>query len=162
MSGRRVRAVGAVAAAVAVFVAGGVGAGPVARAAVGCAVTYSVPSQWQGGFGATVTVTNLGDPISGWTLEWSFAAGQLVGQHWNAVITQNGDQVAARNVSWNAALGTDGRAEFGFNASSTTSNPAPSGFRLNGTTCTGGVDPGPDPNPHRDCRRASGGPPAAF
>jgi Cellulose binding domain len=103
------------------------------------------------------------DPISGWTLEWAFGAGQQVRDHWNAVITQNTSQVTARNVSWNGALPTGGRAEFGFNGSWTGSNPAPTVFRLNGTTCTGGVDPDPIPvrDPRRVCRRASSGRPAA-
>ncbi|WP_203791707.1 cellulose binding domain-containing protein, partial [Paractinoplanes rishiriensis] len=39
-----------------------------AAAAAGCSVNYTVASQWQGGFGANVTITNLGDPLSGWTL----------------------------------------------------------------------------------------------
>ncbi|MET7836961.1 cellulose binding domain-containing protein, partial [Micromonospora sediminicola] len=37
---------------------------PAGAAAAGCSVTYAVSSQWQGGFGANVTVTNLGDPVS--------------------------------------------------------------------------------------------------
>src|SRR3954467_11365351 len=44
----------------------------------GCRVTYAISSQWQGGFGANVSVTDLGDPLAGWTLTWSFAAGQQV------------------------------------------------------------------------------------
>ena len=81
MPGRRSRAMGramgsvAAAMAVLVLVGGGVVAGaPPARAAAGCAVTYSVSSQWQTGFGSSVAVTNLGDPVSQWTLEWSYAA----------------------------------------------------------------------------------------
>jgi hypothetical protein len=137
-----------VAAAVAVFVGSGVVAGaPPARAAAGCAVTYSVSSQWQTGFGASVAVTNLGDAISQWTLEWSFTAGQRVTEHWNTVITQSAAAVTARNVSYNGSLATGGRTEFGFNGSWSGSNPSPTVFRLNGTTCTGGVDPGPDPGP---------------
>src|SRR5262245_11892222 len=42
-----------------------------ARAATGCRVAYTVTNQWQGGFGASVTITNLGDPLNGWTLTWS-------------------------------------------------------------------------------------------
>ena len=34
-------------------------------ATVGCSVAYSVTSQWPGGFGANVSVTNLGDPVNG-------------------------------------------------------------------------------------------------
>jgi cellulase/cellobiase CelA1 len=51
---------------------------PAEAAAAGCSVNYSVSSQWQGGFGAAVTVTNLGDPVTSWTLTWSYTAGQTV------------------------------------------------------------------------------------
>ncbi|WP_254910175.1 cellulose binding domain-containing protein, partial [Micromonospora sp. NBS 11-29] len=43
-----------------------------AAAATGCAVTYTVSSSWPGGFGANVTVTNLGDPLTSWRLTWTF------------------------------------------------------------------------------------------
>src|SRR6185436_5841348 len=49
-----------------------------AQAAAGCSVTYAVTNQWPGGFGANVNVNNLGDPISSWTLTWSFTAGQTI------------------------------------------------------------------------------------
>ncbi|ONI87651.1 glycoside hydrolase [Saccharothrix sp. ALI-22-I] len=127
--------------AIAGLVGSGLVASPPAGAAAGCAVTYTKSSEWQGGFGATVAVTNLGDPVNGWALEWSFAAGQQVGQHWNAVITQSGAQVSARNVSHNGSIATGGKVEFGFNGTWTSANPSPTSFRLNGTTCTGSVSP---------------------
>ncbi|SFR05479.1 Cellulose binding domain-containing protein [Lentzea waywayandensis] len=115
---------------------------PPAAAAPGCSVTYSAPSQWDGGFTANVSVTNLGDAVNGWTLTWSFSAGQQVKQAWSAETTQSGSQVTARNVSYNAAIPTGGKVEFGFNGSSTgTSNPNPTAFTLNGTLCTGEVGP---------------------
>src|SRR5512142_2689729 len=52
-------------------------------ATVGCSVSYTVTSQWSGGFGANVSITNLGDPINGWTLTWSYSAGQQITQAWN-------------------------------------------------------------------------------
>ena len=106
-------------------------------AATGCGVTYSVPSQWNNGFTANVSVTNLGDPVSSWTLTWSFASGQQVTQAWNATATQSGAQVTARSVSHNANLATGATATFGFNGSWSGSNPAPTSFALNGTACTG-------------------------
>ncbi|MET9230191.1 non-reducing end alpha-L-arabinofuranosidase family hydrolase [Lentzea sp. NPDC003310] len=112
-----------------------------ASAAPGCSVTYATPSQWDGGFTAAVTVTNLGDAVNGWTLTWSFGAGQQVQQAWNAQVTQAGAQVTARNVSYNATIPTGGRVEFGFNGASSGSNPSPAAFTLNGTLCTGGVGP---------------------
>jgi hypothetical protein len=109
-------------------------------AAAGCRVTYSVSSQWQGGFGANVSLTNLGDPLTGWTLTWSFGAGQQVTQAWNATVTQSGSQVSARDAGWNGSLATNGSANFGFNGSwNNSSNPAPSNFALNGVACNGGT-----------------------
>lgn len=120
-----------------------------ASAAAGCSVTYAVSSQWPGGFGANVTVKNLGDPISSWTLTWSYAAGQQVTQAWNATVTQSGAQVTAKNVGYNGSLATNASTSFGFNGSFTGSNPAPTGFTLNGTACTGGVSGSPSPTPTR-------------
>ncbi|WFE52741.1 cellulose binding domain-containing protein [Micromonospora sp. WMMD1155] len=116
-------------------------------AAVGCRVDYQITNQWQGGFGANVAVTNLGDPVNGWALTWSYAAGQQVTQAWNAVVTQSGAQVTARNVDHNASLATNGSASFGFNGSWTGSNPVPSSFTLNGTVCTGAPPTGEPTTP---------------
>ncbi|OZV81133.1 hypothetical protein CA850_13450 [Micromonospora echinospora] len=120
-------------------------------AAVGCRVDYRVTNQWGGGFGADVAVTNLGDPVTGWTLTWSFTAGQQVDQAWNATVTQSADRVTARDVGYNAVIGTGGTATFGFNASwNGTTNPVPASFALNGTTCTGATPttpPGTTPPP---------------
>ncbi|GAA4475005.1 cellulose binding domain-containing protein [Phytohabitans houttuyneae] len=114
---------------------------PAGAAAAGCSVNYTVASQWQGGFGANVTITNLGDPVTSWTLTWSYTAGQTVTQAWNTTLTQSGAAVTARNVSYNGTIATNGTASFGFNGSWTGSNPAPTSFALNGVTCTGGVGP---------------------
>ncbi|MEV4773356.1 arabinofuranosidase catalytic domain-containing protein [Micromonospora humida] len=116
-------------------------------AAAGCQVNYTVSSSWQGGFGANVTITNLGDPVDGWRLTWSYAAGQTITQLWNGSFTQAGAQVTVTNASYNGAIPTNGTASFGFNGSWTGSNPAPTAFSLNGTTCTGGVNPTTGPPP---------------
>ncbi|MDG9679126.1 cellulose binding domain-containing protein, partial [Micromonospora sp. DH14] len=83
---------------------------------------------WQGGFGANVTITNLGDAVTGWTLTWRYDAGQTVTQAWNATVTQSGAAVTAKNVGYNGALPTNGVVSFGFNGSWTGSNPAPGTF----------------------------------
>jgi len=114
---------------------------PAGAAAAGCSVNYAVSSQWQGGFGADVTITNLGDPLTGWTLTWSYSAGQTVTQAWNTTLTQSGAAVTARNVSYNGAVATNGTVSFGFNGSWTGSNPAPTSFAVNGVACTGGTTP---------------------
>ncbi|GAA4716495.1 hypothetical protein Prum_006020 [Phytohabitans rumicis] len=114
---------------------------PAGAAAAGCSVNYAVSSQWQGGFGANVTITNLGDPVTSWTLTWSYSAGQTVTQAWNTTLTQSGAAVTARNVSYNGSIATNGTASFGFNGSWTGSNPAPTSFALNGVACTGAPVP---------------------
>jgi hypothetical protein len=122
---------------------------PPAAAAAGCTVNYAVNSQWPGGFGGSVTITNLGDPLTSWTLVWSFTGGQTVTQAWNTSLTQSGSQVTARNAGYNGSIATNGTASFGFNGSLTgSSNPVPAAFTLNGTTCTGGVtNPPSSPTP---------------
>ncbi|WFE34068.1 cellulose binding domain-containing protein [Micromonospora sp. WMMD975] len=113
-----------------------------AQAAAGCRVTYTVTSQWPGGFGANVDVTNLGDPLTGWRLTWSFTAGQVVGQSWNGTVTQSGGRVTVTNAGWNGNLGTGAGTQFGFSGSwNNTSNPVPTDFALNGVTCTGRPTP---------------------
>ena len=112
-----------------------------AQAAAGCRVDYGVTSSWGGGFGAGVTVTNLGDAVTGWTVSWSFAAGQTVTQLWNGSFTQSGSQVSVTNAAYNGSLATGGSTNFGFNGSWTGSNPDPASFTLNGVTCTGVVGP---------------------
>src|SRR6185369_3864858 len=88
MASRRRRRV-LIAAATATAVSAGLTTVLVAHAAAaGCQVSYTVSSQWNAGFTANVGVTNLGDPVNGWTLRWSYTAGQTVTQAWNASVTQ--------------------------------------------------------------------------
>jgi Cellulose binding domain./Alpha-L-arabinofuranosidase B, catalytic. len=117
-----------------------------AQAAIGCRVDYQVTNQWPGGFGANVIVNNLGDPINGWKLTWSFPAGQTITELWNGTYTQSGSQVTVTNASYNGSIPSGGSANFGFNGSWNGSNPVPSSFALNGVTCTGGVT-SPSPTP---------------
>jgi beta-xylosidase len=112
-----------------------------AEAAAGCRVTYSVTSQWSGGFGADVTITNLGDPLTGWQLSWAFPAGQTVTQLWNGSVTQSGAQVTVTNAAFNGSVATGASVAFGFNGAWTSSNPAPATFTLNGVACTGSTAP---------------------
>ena len=137
---RRVAAV-TVAAAVLIVPAGIAIAGTAGAAASGCRVTYTVTNQWNTGFGASVAVTNLGDPVSSWSLKWSFGAGQHVDSGWDGVYAQTGSVVTVTNASYNGALGTGATVTPGFNGSWTGSNPVPTAFTLNDVTCTGAVTP---------------------
>jgi hypothetical protein len=122
---------------------------PAIAASTGCTVNYVVQSQWQGGFTTSLSITNLGSAVNGWTLAFSFpATGQSLSQGWSATWTQSGAQVTAASLSWNAALATGASTSIGFTGTWTTSNPVPTSFTLNGTTCTGSVSTNsPSPSP---------------
>ncbi|MFF5120055.1 rhamnogalacturonan lyase family protein [Dactylosporangium aurantiacum] len=147
----RRRGVAIVAAGAAAVAAVAVTVTVASAAASGCRVTYTVTNSWQGGFGANVDVTNLGDPVNGWTLAWTFPAGQTVTQAWNATVTSSGGQARATDVGYNAAIATGATVSFGFNGTWTGSNPAPTSFALNGVTCTGAASSptssSPSPSP---------------
>lgn len=148
--GRRLgrRGLVATAAALAIVVTGGLlVSARAARAQAGCSVAYRVTSQWPGGFVADVVLTNVGDPLDGWTLDWALASGQNITQAWNTTTTVRGGRVSATNMSYNAAVATNGTAAFGFLGTWTSSNPVPGSFSLNGTTCGGGATPDPTPTP---------------
>jgi cellulose 1,4-beta-cellobiosidase len=113
-----------------------------ASAAPGCRVEYSV-NQWNTGFTGNITLTNLGDPLNGWQLRWTFAGNQQLTQSWNAVYAQSGQQVTLTNESYNAPLGTNQTLTPGFQATYSGTNAIPTQFTLNGTVCTGQVTPGP-------------------
>ncbi|WP_306746361.1 rhamnogalacturonan lyase family protein [Saccharothrix yanglingensis] len=114
----------------------------VASAAPGCKVDYTVQNKWPGGFTAAVTVTNLGDPVDGWRLTWAFPGTERYGQGWNAEFAASGASVTASNVDFNRQVPTGGTVTFGFNGTTSGSDVGtPSSFALNGTTCTGGVNP---------------------
>ncbi|WP_328853836.1 glycoside hydrolase family 6 protein [Micromonospora globbae] len=126
-----------------VLVAGGLVTLPVtvAHAATRCDVTYST-NDWPGGFTANITIHNLGDPINGWTLGWTFPnSSQRVQQGWSAEFSQSGSQVTARNLSYNGSLATGASTSIGFNGAWSGSNPKPTSFTLNGVTCDGSTPP---------------------
>ncbi|GIJ51428.1 hypothetical protein Val02_83140 [Virgisporangium aliadipatigenens] len=135
-----------------------------AQAAAGCRVDYTINNEWQGGFGAAVKITNLGDPVNGWNLTWSFTAGQTITQLWNGTHTQSGANVTVTNAAYNGSIGTGASVDFGFNGSQNGSNPKPASFALNGTTCTGAPvtgspsSPGPSSPAPSSPRPSSPGP----
>jgi lysophospholipase L1-like esterase len=117
--------------------AGGFGVATAQAATPACGVAYKITSQWSTGFGAEVTITNLGDAVNGWTLGWTLGSGQGITQAWNATVTVAGSAVTATNASYNGSVGAGASVSFGFNGSHTGSNPVPATFVFNGTTCTG-------------------------
>ncbi|WP_371781029.1 glycoside hydrolase family 48 protein [Streptosporangium subroseum] len=112
-----------------------------AMAAVACDVTYT-SNDWQGGFTASVSVKNLGDPLTAWTLGFTFpTTTQKLSQGWSATWAQSGQAVTAKNLDWNGALATGASTSIGFNGTWSGSNPKPTAFTINGTTCGGTTPP---------------------
>src|ERR1019366_1804906 len=70
-----------------------------------CSVHYAITNQWQGGFGASISITNTSSTaINGWSLKFSFPNGQTVTQLWNGSVTQSGSAVTITNASYNASI----------------------------------------------------------
>jgi endoglucanase len=101
----------------------------------GCGVQYKIDSQWNNGFTATVTITNRGPAVNGWTLTFAFAGNQHITNAWNGAATQTGSAVAVKDGGWNASIATGASTSFGFQATYSGANAAPAAFSLNGTTC---------------------------
>src|SRR2546430_4336464 len=113
--------------------------------AVACAVDYSA-SNWGGGggFTANLHVTNLGDPVNGWTLSFVYPGDQrLTPPGWSATWSQaaGSASVSATNLDWNRSLATGQAFDMGFNGTFTGTNAAPTSFSLNNTVCTGAPPP---------------------
>jgi beta-glucosidase len=103
-----------------------------------CTFRYTVNNQWANGFVAEVRVVAGSAPVSGWTLRFTFPGDQAITNAWNAAVTQSGSQVSAVNQDHNASIPAGGSATFGFQATYSGTNPAPTGASLNGTACGSG------------------------
>lgn len=148
------------------LVVAGLAAMPSASAATtGCSVAYQNLNTWQstptsGGFNTTLAITNLGDPITHWTLTFTLPSGQTRTGGWNATYTGT-TAVTATDAGWNGSIGTgQTNASVGLQgdwtrsaSGSTPPNPfpQPTNFALNGVACTGSTS---SPSPSTS---ASGG-----
>ena len=95
------------------------------------------PSQWTGGFTASVAITNTGSSaISSWTLKFTFPGNQAITNAWNGVESQSGENVTISNESYNGAIAAGGSTSLGFQGTWSTSDAAPTAFTVNGNSCT--------------------------
>lgn len=110
---------------------------PTATSGTSASVHYAVSSQWSGGFGASITITNTGTTtINGWSLVFNFANGQTITQGWNGTFTQSGSKVTITNLSYNGSIAPGASVSPGFNGSWSGSNTNPTSFTLNGQATT--------------------------
>jgi hypothetical protein len=119
-----------------------------AEAAGGCRVSYGITGSWPSGFTASISITNLGAPITDWTLGFTLPGDEAVSQHWNADYSQSGQNVTATSVSYNAGLRMNQTTSIGFNgAYSRGAFPGnPASFTLNAIPCSSVVSPDSAPN----------------
>jgi cellulose 1,4-beta-cellobiosidase len=97
----------------------------------GCTAAYHVDNDWGSGFTATVTVADSGSAaIAGWKVTWTYGGNQQVTNYWSATLTQSGTSVTAANAGYNGAVAAGSSTSFGFQASYTGGNAAPT------LTCT--------------------------
>lgn len=94
-------------------------------------VTYTVSSQWPGGFIGTVTITNLcTKPIFAcWTLQFDFTANQQITQVWNASFSQSGSHVV---ITGCVEIPPGASVSIGFAGIWSGSNPPPIHLLFNG------------------------------
>ncbi|WP_245899026.1 glycoside hydrolase family 6 protein [Nonomuraea indica] len=112
---------------------------PAAQAAVACSVTYTKAWEGGGGFGANVTITNTGDPLTSWRLTYTWPGTQQVTNGWSADWSQSGKDVTATSLSYNGNQATGASWTIGFNGTYTGTNTNPTSFAVNGVTCDGGT-----------------------
>lgn len=102
-----------------------------------CAVSYARQSEWSGGFVAQVTIANTGTAqVSGWTLAFTIPGDQVIGNAWNATVSQSGRNVTATNLAYNAVIAPGASTSFGFQGTWHSSDASPTAFTLNGVACT--------------------------
>ncbi|NUS07422.1 MAG: glycosyl hydrolase family 5 [Nonomuraea sp.] len=102
-----------------------------------CRIHYSAHGSWPGGFTSQVVIENTGkESVDGWSLRWSFPAGQQIKDGWSAKLSQSGAVVTAKSLGWNDRIKPGRSVTFGFVGTHASGpNPAPEVFHLNGDRC---------------------------
>ncbi len=76
---------------------------------------YSIRTEWNSGFTASISITNdTSETIDGWAVSWGFSDGSTVAQIWNASLSGASPYVAS-NLSYNGQIAPSATVEFGFN-----------------------------------------------
>jgi hypothetical protein len=80
-----------------------------------CTATYTIVSQWAGGFHGEVAVRNVTSaPITSWSVSWQYADGQTLTTWWAAIRVPDETRVSFRNEGWNGLLIPGQVTRFGF------------------------------------------------
>lgn len=78
-----------------------------------CTATYTIESQWNGGFVANVTVKAT-SAVSGWSTRVALPSGASVNNAWGGTPTSSNGAVTFSNAGWNGTLGAGQSTSFGF------------------------------------------------
>jgi hypothetical protein len=102
-----------------------------------CHVTYTLSSQWAGGFTAQVVIGNTGSAaISNWSLAFTFPADQKITSNFNGGFSQSGENATLTNASYNGNIAPGGSVSVGFQGTWTSNDTSPTSFVLNGASCS--------------------------
>lgn len=103
----------------------------------GCGVGYRVVGSWTGGFQGEIVISNTGAAaLSGWSLAFTFTAGQTVTQMWGGTAAQSGGAVTVTPADYTRVIPAGGSVTVGFLANAGSTNPSPVSFTLDGGACT--------------------------
>ena len=81
-------------------------------------------NRWNTGFTGLIDISNNGSAVSGWEVCWEYTDGSARTSSWNATVTGSSSNCAT-NLSWNGALATGQRTEFGIQGNLGIPNQAP-------------------------------------
>ena len=101
----------------------------------------NITSDWGAGYCAEVTVTNIGETLSDWTV--TITIDGVIREVWNATYTQQGDEVTADGLSWNNVVQPGQSTGFGFCAdrgSTPPPTPTPEPTPPPTFACSDGID----------------------
>jgi chitinase len=141
----RKRASLAAAGTAALLVAGVVAVGVTSANAAGSVTATFSTNSWGTGQTATYSIKNgTSSAITSWTVQFDLPAGTSLGAYWDALMTQSGNHVVAKNRNYNGDVAAGGSTSFGFN---TTGSGTPSNCTINGAPCGGGGTQPPPPPP---------------
>jgi hypothetical protein len=102
-----------------------------------CQVSWTT-FPWNGGYQASVTVTNRSPaPVTGWRVTWTFRGGESLLSLWTGGYRQDGARVTVTSPAWNPDLASGGTLQLGLVASNPSPAPLPpTDVALNGVACT--------------------------
>lgn len=81
------------------------------------ACLYSVNSQWNGGFNATIKITNdSAATVNGWSVNWQYSGQDRVANSYNTNLNGS-NPYTATNLGWNGSIPPGQTLEFGLNGS---------------------------------------------